>query len=130
MKKSILFLALFFTLLIGNAQKGYKITRYEVKSDALFICINSTRAPVYIEKFLTTDERKDSITIKKAIEQLVAELQVKELDYVAPEPYVSKPKRAERLEKQTDSIRVKNIRNAILIRRQAVKDSLKKYVSY
>lgn len=124
MKK--LFISLFFALLIfgASAQKGYRITRYEVKSDALFVCLNSTRAPVYIEKFLTIEERKDSITIKAAIEQLIAELQVKELDYIAPEQFVSKPKTATRIEGKTDSVRVKNIRNKILVRRQAVKDSI------
>jgi len=124
MKKSIL--ALFFALLIFgvSAQKGYKITRYEVKSDALFVCLNSTTKPVYIEKFLTLEERKDSISIKAAIEQLIAELQVKEYDYVKPEEYVSKPDKAKRIEGKTDSVRVKNIRNKILVRRQSVKDSI------
>lgn len=123
MKTAFLFF-LFLLSISGYCQKGYKITRYEVKSDALFVCINSSKAPVYIEKFLTIEERKDSITIKAAIEQLVAELQVKEMDYVAPEPYVSKPERGKRIEGRTDSVRVKNIRNKILVQREAVKDSL------
>jgi len=117
----ILFAVIIFS---ASGQKGYKITRYEVKSDALFVCLNSTKAPVYIEKFLTVEERKDSISIKAAIEQLVAELQVKEYDYVKPEEYVSKPDKAKRIEGKTDSVRVKNIRNKILVRRQSVKDSI------
>jgi len=67
----------------------YKITRYEEKSDALFICINHTEKPVYIEHFFTEDERKNEESIKDTIAGLIAELEIKADEYVEPEESVS-----------------------------------------
>lgn len=56
--KTLLFIFMFCSVL--TQAQTFKITRYEQKSDALFVCINSLTKPVYIEHFLTADERKDS----------------------------------------------------------------------
>ena len=68
----------------------YNISRYEEKSDSLFICINHTEKPVYIEHFFTDDERKTEESRIATIEKLVAELEIKADEYVEPEKYVSK----------------------------------------
>jgi len=75
----------------------HQITRYEEKSDALFICINHTEKPVYIEHFFTEDERKDEASRIACIEKLVAELEIKADEYVEPEPFVSKVTEAQAL---------------------------------
>lgn len=67
----------------------HTISRYEEKLDQLFICINHTEKPVYLEHFFTEDERKDDSSRKATIERLVAELQIKADEYVEPEPFVS-----------------------------------------
>lgn len=76
----------------------YKITRYEEKSDALFICISSLNNPVYLEHFFTPEERLDNTSRKETIERLVAELELRDEAYVEPEKFVSKVEEAEALE--------------------------------
>jgi hypothetical protein len=82
----------------------YQITRYEEKSDALFICINHTEKPVYIEHFFTEEERKDTASRIATIEGLVAELEIKADEYVEPEPFVSKVEEARALRLDTKKI--------------------------
>lgn len=85
----------------------YVITRYEEKSDALFICINSTNNPVYIEHFFTPDEMADEASRTACIEGLVAQLQIKDNEYVAPEPFTSKVAEAQALPVNVESIATK-----------------------
>jgi nicotinamide mononucleotide adenylyltransferase len=70
------------------------ITRYEEKTDSLFICINSDTKPVYLEHFFTEEERATELTRKATIEKLMGELKVKEDEYVEPEQAVSKVEEA------------------------------------
>lgn len=123
MKKFILFMFMFFTMVIVFAQK-YKITRYEQKSDALFICIVHTKKPVYIEHFFNESERKDSISILNTIEELVAELYIKADKYVDPEKFINRINRAEKM--KTDSVRIQTKKKQILerIAAVAIKDSI------
>lgn len=120
--KKLIFIFFLFSLTL-QAQK-YKITRYEQKSDALFICINHKVKPVYVEHFFTPEERKDSIAILNTIEGLVAELLIKADAYVDPEKFVNRINRAERM--KTDSARIFQRKAALLARALAVKDSLTK----
>jgi len=124
MKNLILFISLF----ICSASFGqtYKITRYEQKSDALFICINSTVKPVYLEHYLTEAERKDDKAITATIERLIAELQVKADDYIEPEKYVSKMDKA--LTLKVDTVKIAVAKVAILAKITAEKDSIAKIV--
>ncbi len=120
--KNLIFIFLLFSLTL-QAQK-YKITRYEQKSDALFICINHKVKPVYIEHFFTEAERKDSISILHTIEGLVAELLIKADNYVDPEKFVNRINKAERM--KTDSARIFQRKAALLARALVVKDSIAK----
>ena len=70
------------------------ITRYEEKTDSLFICINSDVKPVYIEHFFTEEERATDKSRKETIERLMAELEIKEEDYIKPEKAVLKVEEA------------------------------------
>jgi hypothetical protein len=87
---------LFFLLLLplfGLAQSDtlkWKVTRYEQTGGQLFICIQHTKKPVYIEHFFTTDEQKTEVTKLATIERLVAELRLKAKDYVAEQKPVDK----------------------------------------
>lgn len=65
----------------------YKITRFEQTGDQLFICITSKNNPVYIEHFFTEEEKLDE---KGTIERLIAELELKDEEYVEPAPVVSR----------------------------------------
>ena len=123
MKKILLILTIALFAINLQAQK-YKITRYEQKSDALFICINHTKKPVYVEKFLSEDERKDTASIVKAIEFMVADLMIKADAYKEPEKFVSKPEKAKRFEAKTDTVRIGVKKAYILNRAIAVKDSM------
>lgn len=73
----------------------YNITRYEEQGDSLFICIVSENNPVYIEHFFTPEEK---LNIEKTIAKLVAELEIKDDEYVAPLPVVSKIEEAKTLQ--------------------------------
>lgn len=70
------------------------ISRYEEKSNELFICLNSETKPVYSEHFFDVSERETEETRKATIERLAGELQVKEDEYVEPEQAVSKVEEA------------------------------------
>ena len=83
---------------ISAFSQDYKISRYEQKSDQLFICINSTVAPVYVEHFFTEGQRSTPDSIKVTIEGLIADLQIKADDYVVPEPIVSKVQEAKNIQ--------------------------------
>lgn len=124
MKKLLFILLVLFSVSVFGQKQKYTITRYEQKSDALFICINHTKKPVYVEKFLSVDERKDTASIVKAIEYMVADLMIKADAYQEPEKFVSKPDRAKRLENKTDTVRIGVKKAYILNRAIAVKDSL------
>jgi len=65
----------------------YNISRFEEQGESLFICLNSTNNPVYLEHFFTPDEKLD---IKGTIEKLVAELELMDEAYVAPLPRINK----------------------------------------
>lgn len=65
----------------------YKITRFEQNGNQLFICINSEKNPVYLEHFFTEEEKLDE---KGTIERLMAELELKEEEYVEPTPTISR----------------------------------------
>jgi hypothetical protein len=67
--------------------KTYNISRYEECGDSLFICLNSTNNPVYLEHFFNSKEKKD---IEGTIAKLVAELELMDEAYVAPEPRINK----------------------------------------
>jgi len=73
----------------------HQITRYEEKSDALFICINHTEKPVYIEHFFSEEGRKDEASRIARIEKLVAQLEIMADEYVEPEKWVSKVSEAQ-----------------------------------
>ena len=89
MKKLII--VLFAVASLGlNAQENYKISRYEKRDTILFICINSTVTPSYIEHFFTQGEQTNSDSIKVTIEKLLADLMIKSDDYVNPEPLLDK----------------------------------------
>jgi len=64
----------------------YITTRYEQTGDQLFIRLESTNNPVYLEHFFTSDEQQD---IEGTIVDLVAQLQILDDNYVAPIPTVS-----------------------------------------
>jgi len=83
---------------------NYQITRYEEKSDALFICINHTEKPVYIEHFFSEEERKDEASRIARIEKLVAELEIMADEYVEPEKWVSKVSEAQAFNLDTKKI--------------------------
>lgn len=63
----------------------YKISRMEEQGESLFICINSNNTK--LEHFFTEEEKLDKIG---TIEGLVAELEIKEEDFIAPAPRISK----------------------------------------
>lgn len=81
--------------------KNYNISRFEQTGDQLFICLNSTNNPVYLEHFFTAEEQLDQAG---TIERLVAELELLDENYVAPPSKVDKKEEAE-----TFSIKVKNV---------------------
>jgi hypothetical protein len=83
---------------------GYKITRYEEKSDALFICVNSLNNPVYIEHFFTEEERVDEQSRIVTIENLIAQLEVMDESYVEPEPFIVKVDEVQSLNISTKNI--------------------------
>lgn len=93
----------------------YQITRYEEKSDALFICINHTEKPVYIEHFFTEDERKDEASKIATIEKLVAELEIRADKYVEPEKFVSKLSEAQAF--VLDTKKIASAKSAILAKK-------------
>lgn len=129
MRTLFFFLVLILTLQ-SQAQKGFKITRYEVKQKELFICINSTERPVFVERFLTKAERNDSTSIRATIEEMVAELQIKESEYSAPEVAESKMDVAKRIEKRIDTTRVKAAKVRILSKMQLERDSLARQAEF
>ena len=95
------------------------ITRYEEKSDSLFICINSDTKPVYLEHFFTEEERATELTRKATIEKLMGELKVKEDEYVEPEQAVSKVEEARAF--QLDSKKIADAKTAFIAKRLADK---------
>lgn len=76
---------------------SYTITRFEEKSDALFICIQHNEKPVYIEHFFDEDERSTPETRATTIERLIAELSLMADEYKYPEPFISKVQEANAL---------------------------------
>ena len=95
------------------------ITRYEEKTDELFICINSDTKPVYLEHFFTEEERATELTRKATIEKLMGELKVKEDEYVAPEQAISKLEEARAF--QLDSKKIADAKAEFITDREADK---------
>ena len=95
------------------------ITRYEEKTDELFICINSDTTPVYLEHFFTEEERATELTRKATIERLMGELKVKEDEYVEPEQAVLKVEEARAF--QLDSKKITDANAAFMSKRLADK---------
>lgn len=124
MKKLLLFLGILMMVAVSFGQKKYTITRYEQKSDALFICINHKNKPVYVEHFFTEAERKDTASITDTVERLVAELYIKADAYNEPEKFVSKLDKAKRIENKTDTVRIKAKKTYLLAKALAEKDSV------
>lgn len=100
--------------------QSYLISRFETQGDSMFICLNSTNNPVYLEHFFSADEQAD---IEGTIEGLVAQLQILDDNYVAPLPVISKLDEVKSLTINTDNIASK--KSAILVERQAVIDAQK-----
>lgn len=88
----------------------YVISRYEEKSDALFICITSAHCQV--EHFFSEEERLTE-NRKATIERLVAQLEIAEDDWVMPEPLVSRLAEAQALVLDVSSIQ--EAKSAILV---------------
>jgi hypothetical protein len=66
----------------------YVISRYERTGDKLFMRIDATNKPVYIEHWFTAEEQASNETLQDAITKLVAILSVSWDNYVAPAPVV------------------------------------------
>lgn len=97
----------------------FKISRFEEQGESLFICINSTNNPVYIEHFFTEEEKLDKAG---TIEKLVAELEIKDSEYVAPLPRISKLEEVELLEiKPANILSCKNAIIAEKVEAEAIK---------
>lgn len=94
----------------------YAISRFEEHGDSLFICINSLDKPVYLEHFFTEDEKKDQ---KGTIEKLVAELEVRNDEYVAPKPMISKLEEAKAI--ALDGLKIASAKVDFLAKREAEK---------
>jgi hypothetical protein len=109
MKTTLLFFFLLLSISIQAQELNYKISRYEETSSSLFICINSTVTPSYIEHFFSDKESNTPEVRKKTIERLVAELQLKDEEYKAQEKAISKIREAEKLTLDTANIRLQKI---------------------
>ena len=81
----------------------YSISRYEQTGDNLFIRLESTNNPVYLEHFFTPDEQND---IEGIIEGLVAQLEVLDDDYITPTPMISKMDEVPNLSIKTENIAI------------------------
>jgi len=92
---------------------NYTITRFEECGDSLFICINHTEKPVYLEHFWNESEKLDK---KGTIERLVAELQVMADEYVAPLPVVNKLEEAKSI--VLDSKKIATCKTEYLAKRE------------
>lgn len=68
---------------------NYKVTRYDEIGDQLFICINAIDTPVYVEHYFNEEERLD---IAGTIEKLLAELEIRQDEYLPP-PIVTDKKK-------------------------------------
>ena len=101
---------------------NYTISRYEEKSDSLFICINSNTKPVYIEHFFTEEERATPESRKETIERLVAELEIKADEYVEPEKAVSKVEEAKAI--VLDTVKIKEKKDEIKAERLEPKEEV------
>lgn len=91
----------------------YTITRFEEKGNELFICLNSTNNPVYLEHFFDENEKLD---VKGTIEKLVAQLEIMDSEYVAPLPVIDKKADLENI--TIDSKKVALQKTAILEAKQ------------
>ena len=97
--------------------KTYTITRYEQTGDSLFICLNSTNNPVYLEHFFTEEEKLD---IQGTITKLVAELELKDTEYMAPLPVISKLEEVKNLEIKKEDIT--NAKNFIVLEKLRIEN--------
>jgi hypothetical protein len=62
-------------------QQNYTVSRYEQSGMQLFIRLESTNNPVYLEHYFTADEQLDIPTV---MIDLVAQLQIIDDNYLAP----------------------------------------------
>ncbi len=60
---------------------GYTITRFERTGDQLFVHIDATAKPVYIEHWFTADEQ---LNVKGTLEKLIADLSIMADNYQPP----------------------------------------------
>lgn len=95
--------------------KTYKITRFEENGEQLFICLNSTNNPVYLEHFFTSEEKLDRAG---TIERLVAQLELLDEQYVASLPTLSKIEELEELE--INPANILNCKNKIIAEKEAL----------
>lgn len=100
-------------------EKSYTISRFESQGESLFIRLNSTNNPVYLEHFFTEEEKLDKTG---TIEKLVAELELMDEAYVAPLPRIDKIEEAKLINVKTANIATK--KQAIVAERlQAIEDA-------
>ena len=98
----------------------YSVSRYEQTGDQLFIRLESTNNPVYLEHFFTQDEQQD---VPGTIEGLVAQLQVLDDNYVAPTPMVSLMDAVSDVIAQVDMNAVAVKKTALIAKNQAILNS-------
>ena len=123
MKTTLLFFLLIFSLTI-QAQKKYKVSRYEETPVSLFICLNSTTTPCYIEHQFTANEMATALTRRATIENLIAELQLNDDAYKSPLTVTYKVQEAENIKPDTANVRRERLK--ILLKRKAASDSIAK----
>ena len=102
----------------------YTISRYEEQGDSLFICLNSSNNPVYLEHFFSESEKLDKAG---TIEKLVAELELLDEAYVAPLPRVSKLEEARALTISKEKIATQKA-SIVADRKKAIEDAKPKPV--
>lgn len=121
--KTLLFIFLLFALAV-QGQKKYTVSRFEETATSVFVCLNSTKTPAYIEHFFTSAEMATAKDRKATMERLVAELELKDETYIEPLKVVYKEREA-----NLQILDTVNIRKEKVKLRQAAKlksDSLAK----
>ena len=123
MKTIILILVLFASTV--QAQKSYRITRFEETATSLFVCLNSEKTPCIVEHFFTPTERTDDKTIKATLERLVAELQIKDDAYRSANVIYSKESYARKI--VLDTVNIRKEKRSILSLAKLKADSIAKF---
>jgi len=94
-------------------QTTFSVSRFEEQGESLFICLNHTEKPVYLEHFFTLEEKLD---LAGTIEKLAAELEVMADEYVAPLPRISKVEEAKAI--TLDSKKIASAKIEFLAKRE------------